>query len=278
MTMSIPTAVLAIFILGSDAPAATACREIQGLAPLLGPGRVLFLGEIHGAAEPPAFTRDVACAALAQGLEVTVELEIPITENSRVQNFTASAGAPSDVQALISGEFWRQKYQDGRPSRARLDLIDALRRLRAGGGRIEIVLIDPGLPNPVDRDRGMAELLGAAMDGSPRGFHVVLLGNLHTSLDIGTPWDPKVENAAYLFARARPAVKVVALDVARTGGMAWTCTDGVAEHCGAGKVKGDPAAGTWNVVMNTDGRHRGHDGAYGLEALTASPPARDAKD
>jgi len=285
VTISIQAAVLAVFLLRSATPAPAAappappsCREIQGLGPHLEPGRVLFLGEIHGASEPPAFMRDVACAAVARGLEVTVELEIPITENVRIQSFMASSGAPPDVQALIAGEFWRKEYQDGRPSRARLDLIEALRRLRAGGGQVQIVPIDPGLPNAAERDRGMADFLGTAVDASPLGFHVALLGNLHTSLDIGTPWDPKVENAAYLFARARPGVKVVALDIARTGGTAWTCTDGVADHCGARDVKGDPAAGTWNVVMNTGGRRRGHDGVYGVGSLTASPPARDAND
>jgi hypothetical protein len=266
----------------SPAPIVTgtrpACREIEGIAPLLLPGQVLLLGEIHGAAEPPAFTRDVVCAALQRGLDVTVELEIPISEDALVQRFLATGGTPAGVRALLAGGFWQAAYQDGRPSRARLDLLESLRGLSSGGSRIKVVLIDPGIPKAAERDRGMAERLGAAVEASPLGFHVALIGNLHTSLDIGTPWDAKFENAAYLFARAHPGVKAIALDVARTGGTAWTCVDAVAANCRAGTVKGDPSAGTWNVRMNADGRHRGHDGVYGVGALTASPPARDAKE
>jgi hypothetical protein len=255
-----------------------ACREIEGIAPLLGPGRVLLLGEIHGAVEPPAFARDVVCAALERGLDVTVELEIPISEDARAQSFLSSGGTPEEVRALLAGDFWQAGYQDGRPSRARLDLLEALRGLRSVGSRVKVVLIDPGIPTAAERDRGMAERLGVAVEASPAGFHVALIGNLHTSLDIGTPWDARYENAAYLFARAHPGVKAIALDVARTGGMAWTCGDAVAANCRAREVKGDPSAGTWNVRMNADGRRRGHDGVYGVGALTASPPARDAAE
>ena len=262
----------------APAPPPASCRPIDGLAPLLLPGQVILLGEIHGAAEPPRFTLDVVCAALAKGLDVTVELEIWIAEDAKIQAFLASPGAHEDVAALLKGEFWQQDYQDGRPSRARLEMLDGLRRMRASGAKVKVVLLDPVGSVATDRDRGMAERLGAAVDASPAGLHVVLVGNVHSSLDIGTPWDPKFENAAYLFARGHPKVKAVALNIARTGGTAWTCPDGDPRHCGPGPVKGDPAAGSWNVLMYTDGRHRGHDGTYGVGALTASPPAKDVKD
>src|SRR5262245_18331907 len=130
---ALAAALTAVALLAGN-PAAPACRPIDGLAPLLESGRVLFLGEMHGAAEPPAFTRDVVCAALAAKPNVDVELEIPVFEEARVKAFLASQGAAADVDALLQGEaFWRRPDQDGRPSVARLDLLQEIRRMRSQG-------------------------------------------------------------------------------------------------------------------------------------------------
>ena len=52
----------------------TPCPPIEGLEPLLAPGKILLLGELHGTEESPAFALDVACHAANTGLEVIVGL------------------------------------------------------------------------------------------------------------------------------------------------------------------------------------------------------------
>ncbi|PTL80173.1 hypothetical protein [Vitiosangium sp. GDMCC 1.1324] len=61
---------------------------------------------------------------------------IPITrmsEQSRLDTYLASRGTPADQDTLLDGDFWRRPYQDGRSSRAMLELVDQVRALRALG-------------------------------------------------------------------------------------------------------------------------------------------------
>ena len=79
-------------------PAAVAapCEPIEGLEPLLKPGRILMLGELHGTEESPAFILDVACNAAAKKLPVVVGLELRSDLQGSVDTFLASKGSDSD--------------------------------------------------------------------------------------------------------------------------------------------------------------------------------------
>jgi len=137
-------------------PKPLACREIEGLEPLLAPGAGVLFGEIHGTVESPAFVANAACLALRAGFPVTVALEIPREEQPRVDTFLASAGMVADRAALLDSSFWQDKYQDGRRSQAMLSLLDELRRLRRGGHPIRATpgsaAARPGLPTTTRPD------------------------------------------------------------------------------------------------------------------------------
>ncbi len=252
---------------------ANACREVDGFAALNVPGKIVLLGEMHGTKEIPAFVANAACLALRAGLPVTVALEVPREEQARIDSFIKSAGDDDDRAALLKGPFWNAAFQDGRRSGAMLALIDRVRHMRARHLPVEIALIDRQAPpsTPAERDRWMAEALAAAADASPQSLIVALIGNVHTRVTRGVPWDGGYEPAGYALRQLRLGLSVTALNVAYTGGTVWTCPTPDPVACGSRQVTGRANAPT-GVVLH-DQIVDGHMGAFGVGELTASAPA-----
>ncbi len=70
------------------------------------PGNTLILGETHGTREVLIFAADLACHALAQGRTLVLALEIPASEQVRIDRFLASSGdaaARADLVPASSG-------------------------------------------------------------------------------------------------------------------------------------------------------------------------------
>lgn len=90
------------------------------LARLIEPGRVLLIGEVHGTNEHPALVGSITAAAVAQLCPVTVALDLPAGEQTRIDTFLDSDGTPADRAALTAGPFWNRPtaFADGRSSRA----------------------------------------------------------------------------------------------------------------------------------------------------------------
>lgn len=248
------------------------CPEIQGLDPLLRPGQVLLLGEMHGTVQSPAFVADAACRALHLGRPVTVALEIPREEEPRFAAFLASEGKPADRDSLLAGPFWQDPYQDGRRSEAMLALIETLRRYRREGRPLQVVLLDKTkFASPQERDQAMADALLARIGAAKDDVVLALTGNVHNRTVRGTPWNKDFEPMGALVVKRHPGV--VALDVSYPGGSAWICTGAKPEDCGAREVSGR-GDGKPRVVLRDGGAdEKGHHGRYEVEALTASPPA-----
>ena len=62
---------------------ALSCPDVPGLAPLLKPGHIVLLGELHGTNESPQFLNDALCIALQNGRAVTIGLELPLDRADR---------------------------------------------------------------------------------------------------------------------------------------------------------------------------------------------------
>lgn len=240
----------------APAAPALACREIEGLEPLLVPGSGLLLGEIHGTAESPAFVANAACLALRAGLPVTVALEMP------------------REAAQLDSPFWKDEYQDGRRSQAMAELLGEVWRLQQEERPIQVAWIDR-LERPVkpaERDRWMAEALAQALDSTPKGVVIALTGNLHSRVQRGTPWNADSENAGFVLTQLRPDRRVTALDVSYPDGTAWTCTSAEASSCQERPLRGRGDGQGERVVLHPEVTN-GHHGVYHLRSLTASPPA-----
>ena len=251
------------------APAsASTCPEVPGLGPLLLPGAVLLLGEMHGTVESPAFVEQVVCHGLARRLEVMVGLEIPYQEQSSIDAYLASRGDSAAERALLASEHWARAYQDGRSSAAMLDLLRVLRRHLDAGAALRLVLFDE---QTAERDAAMAARLAAAAEGAPNALVVALTGNLHARLARGSPWNESFEPMGMFLRQRLPHREIVSLDVSHPGGSAWICTSGDAADCGEQSLRGeDPGA---SGVRLTPGESPHYSGRYSVGTLHASPPA-----
>src|SRR5215472_9159983 len=187
-----------VLVLSTLGVAAAACRSVQRAGPspaagegalscsspitgadaVLVPGSLVLLGELHGTTEVPRFVVDLACQAASRGTVIDVGLELSLEEQQRIESFLASAGTTEDFQALLEGEFWRRPYQDGRSSRAMLDLLDGIRRLKRSGARIQVFLFDRAKPGP-NRDADMAKSILEVVARKQADLVLVLTGNVH---------------------------------------------------------------------------------------------------
>jgi hypothetical protein len=249
------------------------CPEQLGLDPLLQPGTVLLAGEMHGTEQAPGFVRDVVCAALAKGLPVTVGLEVDWAEDEAFQAYLRSDGGEAARKRLLESPFWSRDFQDGRSSRAMLALVEYLRELASGPGRLQLLLIDRPEPPPA-RDGAMAERVAEAAAERPRDLFVILTGNIHNRLTKGMPWDAELEPMGYLLAKRLPEARIVSFDMAYPGGTAWVCFGRSPSDCRSQELGGSKAAeGREGVELLADPAGEPYTGRYFTGPLTASEPA-----
>jgi hypothetical protein len=272
LSILIGLSLLPSVLVAAQAAPPRACRAIRGIEPLLKPGAVVLLGEMHGTNESPAFVVDTVCHALQAGLQVSVGLEIPREEETRVAAFLESQGSAADREALLAGPFWQSPYQDGRRSEAMVGLLERLRRFRQDGGKVRVVLLDIAtFSSPQERDQAMAARMKEAIGGSPKDLFLALTGNVHSRTVRGTPWNAEYEPFGYLLAQSGP--QPTALDVSHTGGTAWNCPGDKPEDCRILPLRGRGQGQAPEVALGVTVDASGHHGRYHVGALTASTPA-----
>jgi hypothetical protein len=243
------------------------------LAPLLTPGRVLLLGEIHGSVEGPDLLFQAACGASFSHQVVVVALEVPAGESARLTTFLDSAGTPEDRAALLAGPFWQRTYQDGRSSAAMLELIEGLRRVRSHGRDVRVLAfdVDGWATDGQKRDDAMAATLEAAIAAAPADAVVlVYAGNVHARVEPGTPWNANYRPAGVAL-RNRWPNRVASVLLRNPPGEAWMCTTAEDSSCGNHELGG--VTGEVGHVHLFPVPVDGYDGAIQLPSMTASPPA-----
>lgn len=222
---------------------------------------LLLVGEVHGTNEAPALIGDLTCASATSGSPVVVALEIPIEEQTSLDNFLASKGSDADQTALLASQFWTRQPQDGRSSTAMLKLLHRLRSLRVEGARISVLAVDDGKPG--SRDASMATRIRAAHNAVPAV--IALLGNVHASREKGRQSAPDHEPAGYLLSDLNPH----SLYVRGPAGTAWVCVP----ECGVTSIPDNRHVGDRRGYLPAIGVIPGYDGLYAPASSTASPPA-----
>ncbi len=228
------------------------------------PGATLILGELHGTREVPMFAADLACVLLARGHKLVLALEIPATEQERIDRFLASDDAAARAD-LVASDYWTFPMQDGRRSQATVDLLARARQWARARAPIEVVAFDAEVP-PAERDAAMAEQLAAARRARPDAVFLVVTGGLHA---MRTP-TPDFEPMAARFEALVGPSPVRSLRLAHAGGSAWLCT----EECGPHEIDGQRARATRSINL-FERTTEGFDGEFYVGPIHASPPAVD---
>ncbi|MBZ4374561.1 hypothetical protein [Corallococcus sp. AS-1-6] len=261
-----------------EAVAAGPCTPpVRGLAELLHPGLTLLIGEQLGSNEVPDVVGHVVCQAARTGLAVVLGLSLPETEQARVDTYLSSPGAPADQDALLEGRFWTRAYQDGRSSRAVMDLIDRVRALRAAGLRVTVVAYDTDVLNGSERDAAQAQVWTKRRAAKPDEVQVVLAGNTHTQMKKGTQWDPSFTPMAHLMKDHR---SLVVLEMSYAQGLRWGCdldrdsklACGIVGATPAPKVAALPGQSP-HILLQPTSANESLQGLLYVGRLTASLPA-----
>jgi hypothetical protein len=262
-----------VFLGCASAPARPSSSPPARDAPVLppeisAPGATILLGEFHGTRELPAFVGGLV-AQLAAVHPVILGLELPAERVPSLDAYLANDGGPAAREAALRDPWWTIPYQDGRESVAMFALIEAMRALRAGGARVEVVCFDPGGhagEHPDARDEGMAQRLLARRRARPDATLVAYAGNNHVRRAAFAHMAGRAWMGMFL---ARAGVAFVTLNQRFADGSAWTCIDGDASHCGARFVPGNGDERGIHFERSADGAY---DGWYGVGPITASPP------
>jgi hypothetical protein len=246
------------------------CPALQVPAQLARSGGVIMVGELHGTEQAPRFVGDLACALARRGLPVTVALELPVELSDRLQRLaTAPAGQTNTVdwQAVFSAA-----WQDGRRSTAIAELVERVAAMRRAGANVGLASYAPdSAPTAQERDTGMGRAI-AALAVAQRSI-IVLSGNLHNRLRVGTAISRDYRPAAVTLASLVDPKRIVSLDMAYEAGTAWICTGSAPADCGVRKVgPRNPLA--WGDVRLFDSTDvNGYQGRFGVGAVTAALPA-----
>jgi hypothetical protein len=234
---------------------------------------VLIVGELHGNVETPNLVALLIRGRASEGA-VTLALEVPRSEQMRIERFLRSDSSPDAVAALLSGEFWQApaNRSDGRRSEAMVALLESVRVTGTEGSPVEVVTLD-GDFSGADRREGMAARIGELAGNLERGPVVVLIGNYHAAVALttrrvfsnGEEIEPPVPTASLV-----RDVPLTSINVAACRGSTWAC----AAACGPIELSlqcDDPEA--VELTAQDAGRY-GYHFSLVLPELTPSPPAR----
>ena len=205
---------------------------------LLREANVILIGEMHGTYEGPRFTAQLATALRRQNGSVLVALEIPQSAQTSIDLFMKTG----DRTVLAREAFFSRTYQDGRSSEAMVALLEALRLIPS----VQLICFDPCAPEHCSepgqlRDQQMASFLEERLARLKPAVTVVLTGNVHAAVAVGTPWAATYTPMGWLLSQTRPKGSVLAIKQRYESGEAWVCTGTDASSCKAKAFRGDPA-------------------------------------
>ena len=208
----------------APAPAEDTAAQIMRHA---GDGRMIVLGEYHGTAETPQLVADLVERYSRDNASVRLALELPMSENVALARYLRSNGDLDARQALRRSPFWfvQDDQHDGRRSRDMLDLIEAIRPLRAQGRDVGVAGYDVETGSSTDnevRDAAMATHLRQQFNALPHGARMlVLTGNVHAMRAPPADAPPEMQQrtmASYLLDLSLYSVRLEALR-----GHFWAC-------------------------------------------------------
>jgi hypothetical protein len=235
---------------------------------------ILLIGELHGTEEIPALV-----AALVDRLSdhdpVTLGLEIPRQERERFDTFLQSDGSDNARTALLAGDFWQPpRNTDGRRSKAMVNLVESIQRLRANGRDIDVALLDDlAVEDFEGRNDSMAQAIAALGSSLQSGPAVVLMGNYHTRVALprgqliseGEPIEMIVPTVMRF-----SGIALTSVNVAGVNGTYWGCL--AQDECGPQELTGPESAVTTAEFIENDPSRDGYHLSIRLPELTASPP------
>ena len=251
--------------------AGATCAPLPGASALIAnpATRYIVVGEMHGSNEEPRLFGELVCHAIADGRQVVVGLERSTSEQAALDGVLMSSDPQGARARLLREPTWTDVW-DGRSSGAMVDLLVALRALRAAGGSLQVIALDGPVTSSEAgaRDKVLGRSILTAGEKNPGRLVMVLMGNAHTMLNPIFGYT----TAAMLL----PRQQTVALEITDAGGSVWA---NVGAGCGptANGLQGEPGTSAKGIYLDASLAPIGLvDGVLSVGGpLTASSPAAD---
>lgn len=227
--------------------------------------RYLFVGEMHGTVETPAFFMQLVRVYLKDNPRLVVGLELDPVEQEAINRFLTDRKVSAQMaeKRLLKERGWKgyNGHFDGRSSEAMLQLLHELRAIaqQQRDGYPKVVAFATG------NDEHSARIIQQAMARSPGARLVSLSGNVH-AMKKPLPSQPDRKPLPMFF----PTGKTFSLNVPVREGTAWVCT----KDCGVTRLSSAMQAPA--CVENCFTRPQSddsYDAHYVLMRASASPPA-----
>jgi len=252
--------------LAVQAAQATDCPPLDVTPLLARQPDFLLLGEMHGTEQAPAFAGDLACQLLKTSRPVILGLELPSSEQARLDAYLASEGDAAARAALLKGPHWDSaSWADGRNSAAMLQLIERVRSWRQAGKAIQLLAFADG------GDAGYAQRLSAARK-QPEQLVLALVGNVHAN----RAQLNKLTGARPMGSLLGDSGNTLSLNISYPGGEAWICQTAEVASCGIMGLRGSPKAIAAGQITLVEARRENtllYDGWFDVGPLSASLPA-----
>jgi hypothetical protein len=247
------------------------CDPIDGLDQVLSaPG--VFIGDMHGSVESPAFLSALGCQAVKSGHSLVVAMEYEAKDQSVLDQFLLTADETKAVSILTATPHWTEN-RDGRASAAMRDALLELRRIARAGRKVKLVAYDLWGATSAERDKRSADLIRRMREeeGSP-AYWIIFGGNVHARKTKGLPFgSDDHEPLGYLIRDWG----LIHLDAAHRGGAGWGCTGPSPDNCksinlGPGCTTDCPA----HPIIRLQYSNPAYDGVYDVGRMTVSGPLR----
>lgn len=246
------------------------CAPVEGVEQVLaGPG--VFIGDMHGSVESPAFLSALACHVVKSGRPLVVAMEYDAKDQAALDRFLAMADEKQATSLLTRTSHWTGN-RDGRASGAMRDALLAIRGYARAGGDVELMAYDFWGSASQERDSRSADYLQRKWtDDGTAAYWIVFGGNVHARKIKGLPL-PGYEGHEPLGYLIRDW-GLIHLDAAYGGGTGWGCTGPSPDDCSTRDLgPGCSAACPPHPVIRLQHSHPAYDGVYDIGRLTVSRP------
>jgi len=153
--------------------------------------KVILVGEIHGTKTTLELFGTIVSAVADKKSKTLVILEITQISQAAIDEFIKTR----DESILRKDPFFSRTYQDGRSSKAMVMLLKKLANLP----NTTVLCMDPmvGIQTMTgqERDTAMANFINDKRVGYDHTL--VLSGNIHSSITVGTPWEKDYRPMGY---------------------------------------------------------------------------------
>lgn len=227
---------------------------------------------MHGSQEIPQFTHDLFQHLRLTHKKVILGIEVPEDEQSLVDNFLNT----KDRGILKKSKFFVRSLQDGRSSEAMVKLLEDLPK------NSSVICFDsPKASSGQERDQQMAANLIKVFKKLKPDVFIILSGNIHAGIEIGTPFDPNYQPMSYLL-HTLPGTPIKILDIRAiqvryAGGNIWACMGNTEADCKTHQMNPPPSpyssVVSYNRYFLSESLSNGYNATLFERTLTASPPA-----